>query len=682
MSATPPVTTTERPSLSRWRGGGKAVLQPLGLTEGKRRRLLVVGNGMVGQRFCREIARLKLTDEFDVTVISEENVPAYDRVNLAQIVRGKPVDSLTLSPIDWYAAAGISLTLGAPVLRCSLAARTVSTAAGDIPFDVLVFATGSRPIVPSVEGISRAGVHVYRNARDAQDLREQALRHRDGDLPALIIGAGLLGLEAAAVLSELGMGVELVESSSHLLPRQLDASCAERVERAVVRAGHQLHKRTRVVGISGDAGGLSVELEGGASRQVAFVVVAAGVRPCDEVAKAAGLACDLFGGIEVDDGLSCSAADVYAIGECARHRGLAFGLVAPGYQMAEVLAQRLAGHNARFEGATTSTHLKSRDVEVSAIGESNVSDLATQNFEYEVGPDYRKLVVHRGRLVGAAVIGDWKDLPLVQQAIAERRRMSSRHLTRFETGRPLFGSATLNLARWPADAPVCSCTGTTCGALRKAHARGARTADALTLETGAGSVCGGCRPLLLSLCGADQALQTSTSTLFQIATAFAVVVGLGAAVGPAVPYLESVQHAIAWDDLWRQAWLKQLTGFSLVTVTLVGLAVSARRRWGWFQRFDHRALRTFHVVNGALLLFVLALHTGFRMGANLDLVLSIAFSASILVGAGSALAAIFEQRLGSGLGAKLRRRVTQIHVWVVWPLPVLTAAHVAKVYFF
>ncbi len=651
--------------------------------DGERRKLAVVGNGMVSLRFCQELVRLGLNRVFAVTVIGEESVPAYDRVNLAHVLRGKPVDSLTLAPAEWYRESGIELRLGAAVTEVDANEKAVVSPSGREAFDVIVFATGSSAVVPKIEGADAPGVSVYRSERDARRLRQLARDPARSAHPVLVVGAGLLGLEAAAELKALGCDVELVESGDHLLPRQLDQETAVRVEAAIERAGHRLHKGVRATKIRQASEGLVVELDDESSLEVSTVVLAVGVRPRDDVARAAGLACDLFGGIVVKDDLSCSKQGFYAIGECTRHRGLSYGIVAPGYQMAEVLAQRLAGHDVRFRGATTTTRLKSPEVEVCAVGQSNVDDLATSHCAREDDEGYRRLVVRRGRLIGLAVVGNWNELHLAQQAIVSKRRVSRRQLSKFERGESLFGRASVDLRSWPADAPVCSCTGVTCGSLRGAHARGAVTPEALTEATGAGSVCGSCKPLLASLCSDQVAtLPVEVSKPLVISAGIALVVGLFASFGPPLPYADTVQVSLAWDEMWRQSAIKQLTGYSLVVLTLIGLAISVRRRFGLLRRFEHASLRTFHVVMGVFLLVVLAAHTGFRPGANLDWLLGVSFVGSALVGAVAAIGTALDQRFSGGLGGRLRRGVTSAHIWLVWPLPALVLAHVVKVYFF
>lgn len=668
----------------RDRGSGVSPAATPPAQKGRPKSLLVIGNGMVSHRLCQELVRLGLHETLAITVIGEEKVPAYDRVNLARVLRGETVESLVLDTTDWYLEHGIELRLGAPVVEVDADARAVVTKTGRERFDIIVFATGSSPVVPRLAGVDAPEVSVYRSERDARRLRALARNGAHPELPALVLGAGLLGLEAAAELDALGRKVHLVESSSQLLPRQLDEATAARVETAVTRAGHRLHKGVRVERLVTGQRALRVELDDGSSLLVAMVVLAMGVRPRDDVARRAGLVCDLFGGVVVDDGLATSKPGIFAIGECVRHRQVSYGIVAPGYQMAEVLAQRLLGHDVRFSGATMTTRLKRAEVAVCAVGESTVSDLATLHCVHEDGLGYRRLVVRRGRLIGLSVVGDWDELHLAQQAVLSKRKLGRRQLERFARGEPLFDRAAVDLRTWPADAPVCACTGVTCGALRAAHGRGAASVEELTRRTGAGGVCGSCKPLLAALCEETATVLDAQPppTLTLAAAAVALVLSAAALLGPAIPYPTSVQVLVPWDELWRSSLVKQLTGYALVGTTLLGLALSVRRRLGGLRRFEDSSLRMFHVVMGAVVLVVFASHTGFRPGANWDWALGTTFAGSALIGAVTAFGTTIERRLRGGSGARLRRAATRLHLWLVWPLPALVLTHVIKVYFF
>ncbi len=642
-------------------------------------RLLIVGHGMVSQHLCKELARLGLTDTHEITVLSEEPTVAYDRVNLTKVLKGAERESIALTDPSWFEKVGIELKLNEPVVSLDRESRLLRTINGVYGYDKLVFATGSRPFVPKVEGLNLPQVLVYRTLEDAVTIRQRAERCSRAKLPAVVIGAGLLGVEAAEAVKSLGCDVELIESAAHLLSRQLDDNAAKHLERALLDAGFTLHTGARLQKVTAEGEVLSVHLEDGKCIPTGLVIVATGVKPRDEIAKEAGVSCDLFGGIIVDDTLTTSDPTIFAVGECARHRGLAYGVVAPGYLMADTFAARLAGKKQRFHGTQITTRLKIPHVELTCVGESNVRDLATRCTEREDDGRLQQLVLRKGRIVGATAIGAWPDLPKVQQAISTGQKVRSRHIERFQSTGTLWPNQTVNLAVWPDAATVCGCTGATCGVLRQAKAGGCETPRELTDATGAGSVCGSCVPLLESMCG----LQTEAPSHRLLVSASAVgllLVGY-ALFGPSIPFSETVQ-TIPWDVLWRDSTIKQISGFSLLGVALMASTLSVRKRIAKFTWGSFAGWRGWHSVLGVSCLLGIAVHTGFRLGNNLDAALGISFLLMTLVGGIAGIATAVERRLPDGRGVVLRKWSGRLHLWLLWPLPVLVLFHVLKVYFF
>lgn len=642
----------------------------------ERERLVIVGHGMVSHHLCRQLVDLGGHERYRIEVFGEEPTRAYDRIHLGEVVRGGA--PTYLYEASYYEDHDIVLRTGSRVESCDLDGGLVRTDHGEVPFDKLVFATGSAPLLPRVPGADLPLVSCFRDVRDAERIRQRALEVAKRGEPVLVVGAGLLGLEAAHELAELGCSVTLVESAAHLLPRQLDEELSARLRDFVARAGFAVHTGARVASIEADGTVARVTLTTGESLRAGLVLFAAGVRPRDELAREAGVHCDLFGGIDVDDTLSTSRAGVFAIGECARHRGVAYGLVAPGRQMAEVLARRLMGGRDTFRGVETSTRLKIPGVELTVIGQSNVRDLSTTHVTHDSAESVRKLVVRRGRLIGVAALGPWPELQAAQAAVATHRRLRAAHLRAFEQGRTTFGARRLNVANWPEATTVCVCTGVTCGSLLRAHRDGHQSLDALCQATGAGSVCGTCRPLVASVLGGSEPSPRFTRT--ELAALVASAVGLCALFLPAIPYANSVQVRVPWDVTFRTELGKQWSGFTLLGLGLLGLALSLRKRLGWPKTFSQAKLRTFHVVMGALAALAYAVHTGFRLGANLDRALAFSFLGTVLVGALAALVPWLSRRFPHA--SKLKATLERAHLYVVWPLPVLVAFHVIKVYFF
>jgi nitrite reductase (NADH) large subunit len=642
----------------------------------QRETLLVVGHGMVAHHLCRRLVELGGLERYRIEVFGEEPTRAYDRVHLSQVVRGD--EPTYLYDEDYYEQHGITVRTGVRVEACDLETKRIRTSDGEVPFDKLVFATGSAAIVPKIPGVELPQVTCFRDVRDAFAIRERALQLAGTNARVVIVGAGLLGLEAAHELTRLGCDVALVESATHLLPRQLDEELSARLLALVEGAGFTVHTGARVASIV-EAGPLvSVELTNGASLVAGMVLVAAGVRPRDELARDAGLHCDLFGGIEVNDALRSSKDGVYAVGECARHRGVTYGLVAPGKQMADVLARRLMGARDTFSGVETSTRLKIPGLELTVIGQCNVRDPSTTHVAHDSADGTRKLVLRRGKLIGVAALGAWAELQAAQAAVATHRRLRQKHLRAFRSGKPAFGTAPLNVASWPEATTVCVCTGVTSGALVLAHRRGNDSLDGLCTATGAGSVCGTCRPLVASMLGAQLAGSGITRAEFVAVVACALT--LCTLLLPAIPHVPSVEIPIRWDLTFSDEVAKQVSGFSLLGLGSAGLALSLRKRLNLLKSFTQAKLRAFHIVIGAFAVLAYMAHTGLRLGANLDRALALVFLGSVLVGGMAALVPWLSRRVTAV--ARLKAKFETVHLYAVWPLPVLILFHVIKVYFF
>ncbi len=375
----------------------------------KKAQLVLVGNGMAGVRTLE--ALLAWAPElYDITVFGAEPHPNYNRVLLSPVLAGEQtLDEIVLNPLSWYAERGITLHLGQPVTHINRAARTVSTAEGvAVHYDRLLLATGSTPFMPNLPGRTMRGVMAYRDVADTQAMIAAAAVHRH----AVVIGGGLLGLEAANGLLQRGMAVTVVHLGPWLMDRQLDEVAAGLLQRTLEARGLKFLLSAQTEALLGDDAGQvrAVRFVDGLEVPAQLVVVAAGIRPNTALAEAAGLHCQR--GIVVDDTLQTTTDPrIYAVGECAAHRGTAYGLVAPLYEQAQVcasqLAQRGTGH---YTGSQTSAMLKVTGVDVFSAGQFRGGP-AAQGFEDitlhdPAGGVYRKLVLQQGRLVGVLLVGD------------------------------------------------------------------------------------------------------------------------------------------------------------------------------------------------------------------------------------------------------------------------------------
>lgn len=383
--------------------------------------LVVIGNGMAAARLCEELARRSL-GRYAIAVVGQEPELAYNRVLLSSVLAGDVAASETvLKPASWWRDRGVTLCYGAPVTAVDLAARRVALGGGgQINFAKLVFATGSRAIRLAVPGAELAGVFSFRDLADVASILRGARR----GTRVAVIGGGLLGLEAAYGLAKAGARVTLIHLMDRLMERQLDARAAALLKRAVEAKGIDVLLNTATARFLGDRRVEAVEFTDGRGVAADMVVAAVGVRPNAEVAAAAGLA--VSRGIMVDDTLSTDNPDVFAIGECAEHRGVCYGLVEPANEQAQVLAARLAGRDVTYSGSINAANLKVSGVHVFSAGDF----LGAAGTESIVLADaglgtYKKLVIGGGRLLGAVLYGDTVDalwyLDLIRSGAAIER---------------------------------------------------------------------------------------------------------------------------------------------------------------------------------------------------------------------------------------------------------------------
>jgi len=368
--------------------------------------LIVIGNGMAAARFVDELAQRAL-GRYAVAVIGEEPRLAYNRVLLSALLADEVgFDDIELKPARWWRDRGVTLRYGERATQVDAAARSVTLAGGaQLGFSKLVFAIGSQPIKPDIPGMDLPGVLTF---RDVDDVNAIAATKAAG-VRVVVIGGGLLGLEAAYGLAKAGARVTLLHLMDRLMERQLDQRAALMLKRAVEAKGIAVRLQAQTARIAGSARVEAVELRDGTTIAADAVVVAVGIRANTALARTAGL--EVGRGIVVDDHLETSAAGVHAIGECAEHRGCCYGLVEPAYEQAQLLARRLAGERASYPGSVLATNLKVSGVNVFSAGDF----LATADDAEEIVLSdpavgiYKKLTLAQDRLVGAVLFGDTAD---------------------------------------------------------------------------------------------------------------------------------------------------------------------------------------------------------------------------------------------------------------------------------
>lgn len=458
--------------------------------------LIVIGNGMVGHHCVEQLVARGALEHYRLHVFSAEPMRAYDRVHLSEYFSGRDAESLALGEAALYQSPGLTLHLGVAVQRIDRANRQVFTTAGPVDYDALVLATGSYPFVPPIEGAEGDSRLVYRTLEDLDAIRAAAVNARRG----VVVGGGLLGLEAANALKSLGLEAHVVEFAPRLMPVQLDeqGGCALKARIEALGVGVHLGKATRSIA-AGEQYRYRMHFAGEDFLETDLIVFSAGIRAQDALARDCGLEIGPRGGVVVDNRCASSDPHIYAIGECASWNGSIFGLVAPGYQMARSVAAQLCGEPGEpFMGADMSTKLKLLGVDVGSIGDAQGLTPGARSYQFidEATASYRRLVVDASgkRVLGAVLVGDnsYYDtlLQYLQNGIALPAEPAGLILPS-SAGAPTLGPGAL-----PESATVCSCHNVTKGAICAAIDGGCGELGQLKATTRACTGCGGCAGLL------------------------------------------------------------------------------------------------------------------------------------------------------------------------------------------
>ena len=484
-------------------------------------RILVIGNGMVGYKFCEKFVAHTESKQFKIKVFGEEPRAAYDRVHLSSFFENKDAKALELASVEWYSENDIDLIIKEKVSIIDREQKTITTEKDRIfTYDYLVLATGSIPFVPAIHGVEKEGVFVYRTIEDLEAMLaySEKVKLMKPNAKAAILGGGLLGLEAGKAVMDMGLEPHVVEFAQKLMPRQLDARSSNVLQMKLESLGIHIHsgKATRAVLGNGAISGL--DFGENDSLDVDMLVISAGIRPRDELAKACGLEVGPRGGVLVDDAMATSDPSIYAIGEVALYNQMIYGLVAPGYEMAEVAVNQIlkkAGVRMQ-QSIDMSTKLKLIGVDVASFGVPYMPSTEGLSIIYENKAKgiYKRInVSHDGKtLLGGIMVGDAEDYNILHQMYlnglplpenAEELIVGARG-----NGESAFGSV-LDL---PDAAVVCSCEAVTKGAICcSVIDEGNETVKDVALATKATTGCGGCKPMVTDL--VKESLKTMGKTV-------------------------------------------------------------------------------------------------------------------------------------------------------------------------
>ena len=469
--------------------------------------LVIIGNGMVGHRFVEEIIDKMQSDQFNITIFCQEPRVAYDRVHLSSYFSDFTAEGLSLVQEGFYEEHHINILLNERVILINRQLKQVHSQTGRIvEYDKLIIATGSYAWVPPIKGADGADCFVYRTIEDLDAIAQCASHCKTG----AVVGGGLLGLEAAGALKNLGIQTHVVEFANVLMAEQLDMIGGEQLCHKIEEMGVSVHTSKNTQEILHTPQGKVMQFVDGTSLEIDFIVFSTGIRANDQLARDCQLDIGARGGIVINDYCQTSDPDIYAIGECACWQGKVFGLVAPGYKMAQIAVVHLLGGNIPFDGADMSAKLKLMGVDVGSIGDAKAKTVGSRSYIYldENIPVYKKLVVSNDnkKLLGAVLVGNTKDYSNLLQLMLNNMDLPE-HPDTLILPEHAGSKPTMGVDALPDSAQICSCFDVTKEKIINAIHAGCHTVAAIKAQTKAGTGCGGCIPLVTQILNTELAKQ-------------------------------------------------------------------------------------------------------------------------------------------------------------------------------
>ena len=629
-----------------------------------RERIAVVGAGPVGVHFVCEL--LSLSSKVDVHLFGDEQHAPYNRVGLSELLSGdKTLDQLHLELPD---SPHLTTYFGTRV--AFIGDDMLVTEQGEmLMFNKIVLAVGSKAHIPHIPNLDVEGTFVLRTLKDAEQLisRQIASRH------TVVLGGGLLGIEAAKAMRRFSTKVTLIHHSPWLMNHQLDEVGASFLKRELTDQGIDVRLRSSIQQIVGEGRLEAVRLRDQQTLDCDTLIIATGITPNLELAKEAGIA--VGRGIKIDETLKTSARNIYAIGECAEFNDEVIGLLAPGLEQASLLARQFTQkEQATYKRTSQVIQLKVLGKQIASIGEMGNISKPQQVVSYrdEQGLGYRVIQLKHNRISGAAAIGPWDQIYEVKEAVEQQKKLSFWQLRRFKKTGFLFPQS----QGIQDHHVICNCKQVTAGELRACAASG-KALD----STGAGSVCGSCVPLLAQFEDASKPVPKQHDlpivgiALLSLSALLSFVLlapfSLSAYYDPS--------HISHW---WLSSDNKQISGFSILGLTVLGFLFSLRKRLNFLKILSFKKLRFVHAGLSLLCLVILFLHTGLADFQGLNAWLLYTFLGVCVFGAVTSVMADLEMRQVNVTTKAIKRFSVLAHVISFWPMPVLLGFHILSVYWF
>lgn len=638
--------------------------------------IVIIGSGPIGIRFLKECHDQAL--QHPIIVYGGEPWAPYNRVRLSSLLAGEVSHDDILLNTNFIENDPVVTRYNCKIVSIDRDLKQVVDEYGATQrYEKLILATGSNPFIPDIPGKSLEGVFKFRDLNDTEKLIARRTRSRK----TVVLGGGLLGVEAARAMQRFSTDITVVEHCNHLLFRQLDAEGAELFQQQVETLGIKVYTNETINEINGDSSVSSIKLKSGKEIECDTLIISAGIVPNISLAKDAGLA---YGrGIKVNDVMQTSDPDIYAIGECCEHRGEIYGVVAPGYEQATIAANHIISAPSHYNGTVLATSLKVAGLPVFSMGDIDESVKNYTSYTYQDDAIYRRINVYRGQILGVIAIGEWTELVKLKEFATKGKMLLPWQLWKFKKSGAIWGDDALEeVNSWPQETIICSCNGIVKGELTNAINNGCNTVNALAEKTGASTVCGSCKPLLASLVGNKQLNPVRAYKPLYYGSLLFFAMIIAAYFLPSIPYNNSVQISWRWDQIWTNSLYKQISGFTLLGISIIVLILSFRKRVSKFKWGDYDLWRLAHTLFGGLAIFVLLTHTGFRLGDNLNFLLMLSFTSLILVGSILAAVISMEHKLTASLVKQVRSMGLWLHILFFWPMPVLLGFHIFKTYYF
>ncbi|TQV74024.1 NAD(P)/FAD-dependent oxidoreductase [Aliikangiella marina] len=638
--------------------------------------VVIVGNGPVGIKAAQLL--VAKSQDSKIVIFGEEREAPYNRVQLSQYLAGKVSEAELDNPLKIEDHSRVEQKLGHKIIAVDRQLKTVTDDQGNVtPYSKLILATGSQPVVPAIANVDLEGVYTFRTLNDTKSL----INERSSASKLYVIGSGPLGLETAVAMKQPNNEVKL-EVRSNLLNRDLGEQAQEVLSDYVKASGIEIVHHNPLAAIIGDSHIEQIELQNGERIDCDCLIICAGVKPSTFLAEKIGL--ETRKGIVVDEKMRTSDPDVYAIGECCEFDDMTFGIVSPGFSQAKTCVEHITGNFHSYFNENIHVQVKFNDYTTGYFGELLAEGSLNYTYVNRLKGVYRKLVVKNNLLIGAIIIGNWDEENEIKIAVKQKKKLTEKALREFEITGLIHQKPKQKLVEHlPRDYIVCLCEGVTRGELSRAITSGCRTVESLGEKTCAGTVCGSCKPMLMNLLDApapNLVMRHQKSILS--ASILSIILIIATVFFQPLSIAESVQFSWHIEKLWFDNFWKQVSGYSLLGLCVFASALAIRKRFKKFRVGHVDSWRYAHSIVGILALVMLMVHTGMRLGDNLNFALMAVFLGATLTGS---LVGVFMARNHHWSDFKLRKHRlwwSRIHHTLLWMLPPLLGFHILSVYYF